>query len=348
VQNVRMPAVPVAPARPERTVRRVLPWSPLTGRSDLRPIDRPAMPPTRPAARARALVVLGLLLVVWIRLVGIPNDTWGVSLWLWMGVIAWNIDAPRDRHLDFIRDWWRPLLLLALYWLLRGLADSTGMSVHVTEPVRIDEWIGGGTTPTVLLQRELCGDPCDPEFSPKWYHVILTTFYASHFLAALTIAAVLWVRNRLEWLKWMRRLVAINFLALIGFYAYPMAPPWMASKLGIIEEVHRISSHGWHGLGLHRQSMILMGMPNKVAAMPSLHAGIAFLIAFYAISRFRSSLRWLMLLYPTGMTVVLVWGGEHYVIDAVAGALLALLVVVGCAAMERRREAEVSPQPSES
>jgi hypothetical protein len=343
-----MQTLPTRPPRPLRTIPRILPWSPLTGRTDLLPIDRAPMPPTSPAARARAMLVLAVLLGVWIHFVGIPNDTVGVALWLWLVAIAWNIDAPRERHLDFVRDWWRPILLLAVYWLLRGLADSTGMPVHVTAPVRIDEWLGGGTTPSVLLQHELCGDPCDPDFSPRWHHVLLTTFYASHFVTALTIAGVLWLRNRMEWLRWMRRLVAINFAALAIFFAYPMAPPWMASKLGIIEEVHRISSHGFHGLGLHRQSMVLMGMSNKVAAMPSLHAGIACLIAFYAISRFRSPMRWLLLLYPLGMTVVLVYGGEHYVVDAVAGALLALLVLVGCNALERRSERAVSPPPSES
>jgi membrane-associated phospholipid phosphatase len=291
------------------------------------------------------MVVYAVLLAVWIHFVGVPNDTWGVALWLWFATIAWNIDVPRGRHLDFFKDWWRPLLLLGVYWLLRGLADSTGMPVHVTAPVRIDEWIGGGNVPSVQLQHELCGNPCDPEFSPKWYHVVLTTFYASHFVTALTIAAVLWLRDRAEWLKWMRRLVAINFLALVVFFAYPMAPPWMASKLGVIGDVQRISSHGWHDLGLHRQSILLMGMSNKVAAMPSLHAGIACLIAFYAISRFRSPLRWLLLIYPLGMTMALVYGGEHYVVDAIAGALLALLVVVGCSAFERRRAGEVSPSP---
>ena len=294
------------------------------------------------------MLVLAALLAVWIRFVGVPNDTWGVALWLWMVTIAWNVDAPRERHLDFLRDWWRPMLLLALYWFLRGLADQTGMPVHVTAPVRIDEWLGGGTTPTELLQHDLCGDPCDRESSPRWYDVLLTTVYASHFFTALTIAAVLWLRDRGEWLKWMRRLVAIYFVGLVFFVVYPMAPPWMASDLGVIADVQRISSRGWTDLGLHRQSMVLLGMSNKVAALPSLHAGIAFLIAFYAISRFRSPLRWLLLLYPLAMSVALVYGGEHYVVDAVAGALVALLVVVGCSALERRREGEVSPPPSGS
>jgi len=341
-----MPVVPIAPARPARTIRTLLPWSPLTGRTDLQPIDRLPMPPTRPAARARALLVVGVLLVIWIRFIGIPNDTVGVALWLWLVTIAWNIDAPRSRYLDFARDWWRPILLLAVYWLLRGLADQTGMPVHVTFPVRVDEWIGGGTIPTIQLQQELCGNPCDRESAARWYDVALTTFYASHFLAPLTIGAVLWLRDRGEWLMYMRRLVAINFAALAIFFAYPMAPPWMASKLGVIDEAVRISSRGWHDLGLHRQGMVLMGMSNKVAAMPSLHAGLACLIAFYAISRFRSPARWLLLLYPLGMTMVLVYGGEHYVVDVIAGALLAALVLVGCSALERRRE--VSPPPSES
>lgn len=303
---------------------------------ELRPLDRTPMPPTRPAARVRALAAYAVLLAVWIHLIGIPNDMVGVSLWLWLMTIAWNADAPRERHLDFMRDWWRPLLLLACYWFLRGLADHTGMPVHVTAPIRADEWLAGGTTPTELLQRELCGDPCDRDGAPRWYDVVLSTVYASHFWTALTIAAVLWMRNRAEWLMWMRRYIATLFSGLVIYFAYPMAPPWMASKLGLLDQVHRMSGRGWSELGLHRQSMVLMGMANKVAAMPSLHAGIAFLIAFYGVSRLRSPLRWLLLLYPLAMSTALVYFGEHYVVDAVAGALVAAIALLGCSAFERR------------
>lgn len=303
---------------------------------ELRPSERAPMPATRPAARAAALAAYVALLAAWIHFVGIPNDAVGVALWLWLMTIAWHIDAPRERHLDFVRDWWRPMLLIAVYWFLRGLADETFVPVHVTAPVRFDEWLGGGTTPTELLQRNLCGDPCIEDSAPRWYDVLLTTTYASHFLAALTIAAVLWMRNRLEWLRWMRRYVATLFLGLAIYFVYPMAPPWMASDLGLIGEVHRMSGHGWSDFDLHRQNMVLMGMANKVAAMPSLHAGIAFLIAFYAVQRLRSPLRWLLLLYPVAMSTALVYYGEHYVVDAIAGALIALLALAACSFMERR------------
>ena len=86
---------------------------------------------------------------------------------------------------------------------------------------------------------------------------------------------------------------------------------------------------------------------NKVAAMPSLHAGIAFLVAFYLISRLRSTWRFLLLLYPLTMSTVLVYSGEHYVVDTIAGALLAGAVMIGCRIWERGRE-QVAPREPET
>ena len=222
------------------------------------------------------------LLVLWSLVIGVPNDTGGVVLWVWFGTIAWNIDAPGSEHLDFWRDWWRPLLVLVVYWLLRGLADEIGTPVHYTMPIRFDEWLGGGVTPTERLQSAWCGDPCLKTMPPRWYDVLFTTVYASHFLVGLTVAGVLWVRNRAEWVLWMRRFVSLHVVALVLFWTYPMAPPWMAARDGYLGEVHRVSSRGWSEIDLHRQTMVLFGMANKSAAMPSLHAGLAFLLAFFA------------------------------------------------------------------
>ena len=44
-----------------------------------------------------------------------------------------------------------------------------------------------------------------------------------------------------------------------------------------------------------------------------------------------------MLLYPLTMTLVLVYSAEHYVVDAIVGALLAAGVMVGCRLWEDRR-----------
>ena len=71
--------------------------------------------------------------------------------------------------------------------------------------------------------------------------------------------------------------------------------------------------------------------------MPSLHAGISFLIAMYAVQRLRTPWRFVLLLYPVAMSTALVYFAEHYVIDVLAGALLAFLVLVAASAWERRR-----------
>ena len=301
-------------------------------------VDRPRTR-TRPGARTAAMAGFAALLVVWSLLVGVPNDTGGVVLWVWFGTIAWNIDAPRSAHLDFWRDWWRPLLVLVAYWLLRGLADEIGTPVHYTMPIRFDEWLGGGVTPTERMQSAWCGDPCLKTMPARWYDVVFTTVYASHFLVGLTVAGVLWVRSRVEWVLWMRRFVTLHLVALVLFWTYPMAPPWMAARDGYLGEVHRVSSRGWSGIELHRQTMVLFGMANKSAAMPSLHAGLAFLLAFFAIWRMHTRWRWLVLLYPLTMTLVLVYSGEHSVLDALVGALLAGGVMLGCRLWETRRTA---------
>jgi membrane-associated phospholipid phosphatase len=302
----------------------------------VRPIPYPR---TRPRVRALAMVVYAVALVAWSEMLGIPNDTVQVFLWLWFGTIAWNVEARPRYHLSFLKDWWIPVAGLIIYFFTRGLTDELGLPVHVYLPIHVDEWIGFGQTPTERLQSALCGSPCLKGSEPRWYDVLFTTVYATHFVTGLTIAAVLWVRNRAEWIKWMRRYVIINFGALVIYIAYPMAPPWMASEEGWLHaDVVRITGRGWHDIGLGRFDLVLQGVGNPVAAMPSLHAGITFLIAIYGIQRLRSPWRWLLALYPLLMSTALVYDAEHYVVDVLAGALLAAAVLVGCQLWENGRD----------
>jgi membrane-associated phospholipid phosphatase len=192
--------------------------------------------------------------------------------------------------------------------------------------------------PTVSLQRAWCGEPCLPTGDVRWYDVAISAVYASHFMTGLVIAGVLWLRNRALWLEWIRRYVTISYLALVGYIVFPMAPPWMAARDGYLTAVARISSRGFHEVGIERTTIVFGGLPNKTAAMPSLHAGIAFLVAFYAIARLRGAGRFLLLLYPVAMSLALVYSGEHYLIDTVLGAVIAALAMVGCAGWERRHQ----------
>ena len=310
------------------------------------PVRRPYAPQGRSGATGRigprsvrvaSMAGYAVALGVWIDVLGVPNDTVQVFLWLWVGTIAWNIRSPWRSHLAFLRDWWVPVAGLVLYFYSRGLTDELGLPVHVEAPIQLDRWLGAGVTPTERLQAAWCGDPCVKDSPPRLFDLYFTTVYATHFFAGLTIAAVLWMRSRVEWQRWMRRYLSINLGALVVYIGYPMAPPWMASQMDEMGAVSRITSRGWSEIGLHRIDVVLQGVGNPVAAMPSLHAGAAFLIALYGVHRLRSRWRWLLLLYPLSMSTALVYYAEHYVVDVLAGALLAGCVLAGASVWERRR-----------
>ncbi len=294
---------------------------------------------TRGPVRGIALAGWVVLLVAWSAAVGIPSDPMTVLVTLWLGTVAWHAEAPWRQHLGFLRDWLLPAALLSFYFFSRGLVDELRIPVHWTMPIDADRWLFGGTTPTERLQAAWCGDPCGYASPARWYDVYFTTIYATHFVVGLTIAVVLWVRDRAAWLRWMRRYVALNLAGLVIYVLYPMAPPWLASEEGYLGETVRLTGRGWRDLGLHRVNVILNGVGNPVAAMPSLHAGTAILVALWGIRRLRSPWRWLLVVYPASMCVALVYYAEHYVVDLLAGGLLAVAVMVGVGGWERRRAA---------
>src|SRR5690349_19893815 len=78
-------------------------------------------PFTRTWVRVSALAAYVVLLAVWVKLLGIPNDTVQVSVWLWFGTIACHAAAPWRYHLRFPRDWALPIIGLTVYFYSRGV-----------------------------------------------------------------------------------------------------------------------------------------------------------------------------------------------------------------------------------
>jgi membrane-associated phospholipid phosphatase len=116
--------------------------------------------------------------------------------------------------------------------------------------------------------------------------------------------------------------------------------------------VGRFTSEGFDPIGLHMVGgMVSQGqyLVNPVAAMPSLHTAYATLAAGF----FWFGKKWwqkaLLACYPFAMGFSLLYGGEHYVVDEIAGAAYALAVIAGWRLLRRRRVRSglaVSPDPS--
>jgi membrane-associated phospholipid phosphatase len=299
------------------------------------PAERPAAVAAGPRWVARALFVA--LAALWAVGIGIPADRVSVFFWLWLGAVMWRWGVPLRSHLDFAKDWWPAFAILVFWTYSRGLADNLGAPIRITEPIRADRWLGLGELPTQRLQQALCAPTCGDPSVGSWYDTIFTATYLTHFVTGLTLALVLWMNSRPQWAAWLRRYLTLNLVGLAICVAVPMQPPWMASMGGHVHPgVDRLTGRGGSVLGVHVSQMVMGPIGNQVAAMPSLHAGTAALVALFGVSRLRSRWRWLLLGYPLLMAFTLVYYGEHYVVDVLAGYLLAALVHASFSWWERR------------
>ena len=190
-------------------------------------------------------------------------------------------------------------------------------------PARADLWLGGGHLPTLWLQHALTAD---------WWQALAALVYGSHFVVTPLLLCVLWARNRALWGRYVRMVLALSAAGLATYVLYPAAPPWLAAKDHVIPHIHRLSAVGWDVLGLPRAGALLtdsQGQVNKVAAVPSLHTAFAVLtcLVLLPVAR-RLWQRVALVAYAVLMPLVLVWAGEHYVIDTLLGAGYAAVVVL--------------------
>jgi hypothetical protein len=279
--------------------------------------------------RARRLLVRWLLSSVLVLsfavtclVEGLPTDRIVLLGWVLAGLALYAVADGGRRVGRLLADWLPLVALLLAYDASRGLADGLGTTVHVTEPAAVDRWFGNGALPTIVLQEH---------WNAAWWEAVATLVYASHFVVTPVVLAVLWVRDRERWVRYARLVIALSAAGLVTYVLYPAAPPWLAARDGVIEPVERLSGAGWEVLGLPRAGALLadsQGQVNQVAAVPSLHTAFAVLAWLVLLPLARRSWQRVALVgYALLMPLVLVWSGEHYVIDTILGALYAAAVV---------------------
>jgi membrane-associated phospholipid phosphatase len=232
------------------------------------------------------------------------------------------------------RAWRRTAIDLGLFvgmWLAydesRGIADGLGMPIQVESVRNIDRFLLLGRDGPVVLQDWFLA----PAGTVRWYDVIGSCVYYSHFIVPPLVLGILWWRNRDEWIRYMRRFATVIFIACTMFVLLPTAPPWMAAggsnkpefQYDALPPLRRPTGNGWRHLGL--DSFVEAwdtgrDWANEVAAMPSLHSAYALFIVVFFWPKIRPTwLRLVLLTYPLIMAVALMYFAEHYLVDALAG-----------------------------
>lgn len=311
---------------------------------------------------------------------GIPFDREGLLLWIAAGLAAASIG--RRNALRIVLDFVPFAAVLIAYDYLRGASYQLGMPTWWHPQIDVDRLLFFGTVPTVWLQEQLR----HPD--PRWWDIVVALCYHSFFLLPYVTAGVLWWRSRRAFYQWTIRFVALSFVAFGIFCLTPAAPPWAAARCtaeqveskpsepacmyesiaredgGILEpmddpregapaRITRISTRGLGEIHLSgAQQLVEKGQAtaNPVAAVPSLHLGGTMLFVLFMWNRVRKPWWPVLALYPVLMTFSLVYAGEHYVSDCLAGGAAALGVHAAANWWERRRAVpalEAGEEPAE-
>jgi membrane-associated phospholipid phosphatase len=241
-----------------------------------------------------------------------------VSALSWQAPAALAIARPRSAWRDagiYALQMWA---YIAHYEMPNDDPERLLARVRVEYPIRGDTLLGGGSLPTVRLQRALGrpGEVGRHDLALAWVHW-------SWFVVPHGTSAYILLRHRWHFPAAACMMAGVFDAGLVGYWLIPTAPPWWAGKVGSAPPVRRIMVEaGEHFWGrLWRPLYDFLG-GNPFAAMPSLHFATSVMAAHVLadVGRVPGALGWA---YAVSLGFALVYLGEHYVVDLIAGLALA-------------------------
>jgi hypothetical protein len=161
----------------------------------------------------------------------------------------------------------------------------------------------------------------------EWLIVAANYYYSSMYIV-VTIFALVFLYKRVphDYPLWRNTLLIGTFLGLVGFALFPLMPPRLLDTMtahpvyGYVDTLVRYRTF-WSF-----DSEAMKSISNQYAAMPSLHCGWALWGCAVFLPRVRTWwAKTLAVLYPVVTILVVVITANHYLLDAVGGAVIFLL-----------------------
>jgi hypothetical protein len=220
----------------------------------------------------------------------------------------------------YVRDFLPFIALVLVYEEARGLAHTLHPHPFYEPMLTLDRWIGLGEIPTVRLQGWLWHGHLE------WYDHALSLLDRLHFIVPPTLLLLIWLERREVFYRCAITLLTVSFAGALTFLIFPAAPPWLASKHGLVPHVYRIGyiEGGDSPVATSKSWIEAHLLGNPVAAVPSLHAAYATLVVLFVYA-WRGR-RWALCAapYAIGMWFTVVYLGDHYVADIIVGLAYAI------------------------
>jgi membrane-associated phospholipid phosphatase len=220
----------------------------------------------------------------------------------------------RKRHATLF---WAPMRIAAAwlvlfvlnspYLIMRSYADDIGATHREDLLIRADRWLGFGVTPTERLQDWFYRGGAGLF---EWVWIVV---YGSFFFLPWLVVAYVAACRRSELRSLMVALIGTFYVSLIGFALMPSQPPWLAL------DVQRIATE---------VITPVRADPNPLAAFPSVHVGAIAVMALWLRWQGMRPLAYAVGVWTLLMAISVVYLGEHYAVDTIAGIGVAYVVLV--------------------
>jgi hypothetical protein len=276
--------------------------------------------PTALRAAAWGVVAVGVAVPLVRRRARIPPPV--VTASAAAAPLALSIVLPRSRSRDVALCVLQMYAYTVTYKMPADDPEALERRVHVDYPVRIDRILGLGEMPNVRLQRWFA----KPGRIRRRDQVLVWSHWLWFLFPHGTVAYVL-LRHPERFPRTAALTYAVFDLGLIGYWAVPTAPPWYASLHGRLGDQGDVAVRRMmveHGEAFWKDSWeplysVLGG--NPLAAMPSLHFATSLMAAHLLTEAgpVEGAVGWT---YALTLGFALVYLGEHYLIDLLAGTAL--------------------------
>ena len=159
---------------------------------------------------------------------------------------------------------------------------------------------------------------------------VMFTVYALHPVYLLVFAVILFLADRRLFPAYTLHTAIASLTAITIYMVWPVAPPWLSVP----------------GLDRPQNPLVILASkltgrpyydPNPYAAMPSMHVGMAIIYAYTASRSSRILGRHGHWALPALMSVSVVYTANHYILDVIAGSLVAAAsILLGNRLLESR------------
>jgi hypothetical protein len=223
------------------------------------------------------------------------------------------------------------IIAIALYFLIRGLMTTSADRAidHAYTLLELERSLG--IAHEADLQQWVGGHPWLDETMSRLY------IFGHWPVIAATLAWLLW-KHHDRFRLFRNAMVISGAIGMFFFLLFPTAPPRLLTGMGFVDTVMRDTTA--------YRVLQPPAFTNQYAAMPSLHVGWNLLmgIAIFITTR-RLLCRIFAILMPLTMYIATILTANHFILDGVAGAIIALggLAIASVAARRHKRAGFAPP-----